>query len=454
MANPMASLAQQHRRVLIVGLGKSGLSCARFLARQGVEVAITDSREQPPALEQLQRELPDVALFLGGFDEQAFAHADELVVSPGVSLREPVIVQAARRGIPVLGDIELFARHITAPVIAITGSNGKSTVTTLVGLMAREDGRDMRVGGNLGTPALELIQDEEPEGYVLELSSFQLESTFSLNARAATVLNISHDHMDRYDDLDAYVAAKRRVFHGDGTMVLNADDAVVMGMQQAGRSTIRFTLREPQAGDYGVRMKAQEAWLCRGQEYLMPAAELKISGMHNVANALAALALGEAAGFGRHAMLRALHEFPGLPHRTQWVAEQNGVGWYNDSKATNVGATVAAVEGFSHGAGALVLIAGGDGKGADFSPLATVLPGRVRAVVLLGRDAPLIEAALQGCVPVLHAHDMKDAVRQAQGQAGPGDVVLLSPACASLDMYRNYEERGNDFMEQVRRLTS
>lgn len=450
----MEPLTQHHRRVLIVGLGKTGLSCARFLAARGVEVAITDTRPQPPELDTLQRELPDVALFLNGFDDKVFASADELVLSPGVSMQEPVIQQAIARGVPVLGDIELFARTAQAPVIAITGSNGKSTVTTLVGIMAREAGLDMRVGGNLGTPALDLLEEHEPDGYVLELSSFQLETTASLCARAAVVLNVSLDHMDRYAGLEQYAAAKQRVYRGDGVMVLNADDPCVMKMQQPGRRVIRFTLHEPQADEYGVRASEGELWLCRGADKLLPQSAMKIKGLHNVANALAALALGEASGFEQQAMLRALGEFPGLAHRTQWVAEQGGVCWYNDSKATNVGATVAAVAGLSAAGGKLVLIAGGDGKGADFSPLRGVLQGVVRSVVLMGRDAPLLEQALQGSVPLLHAADMRDAVRQAYAVAQPGDTVLLSPACASLDMYRNYEERGADFIHAVQGVLS
>ncbi len=436
---------------LIVGLGKTGLSCARFLAARGVPVAVTDSRDFPPGLAALEQEFPGMAVFVGGFDPAAFAAAQQLVVSPGVSLREPLIAQAIGRGVPVLGDIELFARHAAAPVVAITGSNGKSTVTTLVGEMAKHAGRNVRVGGNLGEPALDLISTAEPDLYVLELSSFQLETTSSLNAAAATVLNISVDHMDRYLDMNEYAAAKQRIFHGDGVMVLNIDDPVVMGMAQTGRRTARFGLGEPEFKDFGIMQRVHGPWLARDSEPLLPVAEVRIKGMHNVANALAALALGDAVGLPMEAMLQTLREFPGLPHRSQWVAEKDGVAWYNDSKGTNVGATLAALQGMP---GKVVLIAGGLGKGADFTPLRQAAMDRARAVVLIGRDAPLIEAALAGVTPVVHAADMEDAVAQACRLAQPGDVVLLSPACASFDMFSGYEERGNVFTNAVLKVTA
>ncbi|NIP73395.1 MAG: UDP-N-acetylmuramoyl-L-alanine--D-glutamate ligase [Gammaproteobacteria bacterium] len=437
------------RKVLVVGLGKTGLSCARYLRAAGARVAVTDTRAQPPGLERLRVELPDVALFLGGFDERAFEHADELVVSPGVDLREPPIARARQRGVPVGGDIELFARAVHAPVVAITGSNGKSTVTSMVAAMAREERRAVRVGGNLGTPVLELLDGGEPDLYVLELSSFQLETTRSLNATAAAVLNFSPDHLDRHDTLEAYAGAKQRIYRGDGTMVLNADDPRVMAMAQASRRTVRFTLAAPTDGDFGLRHQEGEPWLARGERVLMPVARMRVPGRHNCANALAALALGESAGFSMEAMLGALRHFPGLAHRSQWVVERDGITWCNDSKATNVGATLAAVQGMPD---PVVLIAGGEGKGQDFSALRPGLQGKARAVVLLGRDAPRIEQALVGAVPVVRARDMDEAVSLAREYAQAGDVVLLSPACASFDMFADYAERGERFMDAVRRL--
>jgi len=438
-------------RVLVVGLGKTGMSCARFLARRGAAVAVTDTRVEPPGLDAMRSELPDVALFLGGFDRSAFAAAEMVVVSPGVSVEEPAIRAARARGVPVLGDIELFAQVARAPVAAITGSNGKSTTTMLLGEMARIAGRRTAVGGNLGEPALDLL-DPAIELYVLELSSFQLETTESLAPAVATVLNISPDHLDRYPDLAAYAAAKARIFRSAGVAVVNRDDPAVTAMP-GGRERRGFTLGEPATGDFGVRRHAGALWLCRGNEPLVAAADVLIPGSHNRANALAALAMGDALGLPLAAMHEALRGFRGLPHRTQLVAEIDGVRFYDDSKGTNVGATAAALEGFADGtAGRTVLIAGGDGKGQDFSSLGPLLDRTARCVVLIGRDAPLIEAALAPATPRIRARDMADAVRLAAEQARPGDQVLLSPACASFDMFRNYEHRGEVFAEAVRRL--
>ncbi len=440
---------------LVVGLGKSGLSAARALKALGAAFAVTDSRANPPGLAAFQAEFPDLPCHSGGFDPAAFAGAARLLVSPGVAVATPVIAEAAARGVPVWGDIELLARLTQVPVAAITGSNGKSTVTTLLGLMAERAGIRAAVGGNLGVPALELwLRDERnagaaPELYVLELSSFQLETTHSLNARVATVLNISPDHMDRYARLEDYVAAKRRVFHGDGAMVINADDPAVMAMVEPGRRVVRFTLAEPAKGEFGLRRDAGETWLTHGPDRWIAATELKISGDHNLANALAALAMGHVLGLRREGMLAALREFAGLAHRTARVRDRAGVDWFDDSKGTNVGATVAAVRGLP---GRVVLIAGGDGKGQDFSPLRAALADKARAVVLIGRDAPLIAAALGDSVPLRTAADMEAAVTAAAQLARPGDSVLLSPACASFDMFSGYEERGAVFAAAVRRL--
>ena len=439
---------------LIVGLGKTGLSCARHLARRGEPFALIDSRANPPELAALRREFPEAEVHLGGFDPMVIFRAERLIVSPGVALSESTLVAAAHRGAELVGDIELFARAVQAtrvPVIAITGSNGKSTVTTLVGEMVRDAGRAVRVGGNLGTPALDLLQDGEPEVYVLELSSFQLESTSSLDAAAAAVLNISPDHMDRYRDIEEYAAAKARIYRGNGVMVLNADDPLVVAMSIRGRRSRRYTLNAPDGDDYGVVERAGQRWLARGPRLLMNAAELRIKGMHNIANALAALALGEAVGLDIDGMLATLRRYAGLPHRTQWVATRDGVTWYNDSKGTNVGATLAALQGMP---GKVVLIAGGLGKGQDFTPLRDAAAAKARAVVLMGRDAPLIERALADAVPVEHVTSMDEAVRGAAALAQPGDTVLLSPACASFDMFKGYDHRGDVFAAAVRGLPS
>jgi len=440
----------QEARTLIIGLGATGLSCARFLTQLGVEVAVIDSREQPPALAELQRDLPDVALFTGGFDAEIFARAERILVSPGVSLQEPLLVQAQQRGVEVIGDIELFARTARAPVVAITGSNGKSTVTTLLGAMAWQAGKDVRVGGNLGPPALDLIGEHEPDLYVLELSSFQLETVQSLHCQAATVLNISPDHLDRYESVTDYARAKQRIYACADIQIVNRDDAAAGELASDNVPAIGFGLHKPAAGDFGLLETAEGCWIVKGSERWMPASAVRMPGRHNLSNALAALALGDALGFSRQAMLLVLREFEGLPHRTQWVAETGGVSWFNDSKATNVGATLAAIHGFD---GPLVLLAGGQGKGADFSELASGLDEHVKAVVLLGESAQEIEIALQGKVTTQHALDMFDAVHKAAALAESGDTVLLSPACASFDMFRDYQQRGETFMQAVRELS-
>jgi UDP-N-acetylmuramoylalanine--D-glutamate ligase len=433
---------------LVVGLGKSGLSAVRTLVDLDACVAVVDSRCEPPGLAALRREFPQLRCIVGGLDAGIFAEAARIVISPGVSVKIPAIASAVQRGVPVWGDIELFAHLVQAPVAAITGTNGKSTVTTLLGLMAAQAGWDVAVGGNLGTPALDLLRGGNKSLYVLELSSFQLETTYSLNATVATVLNVSPDHMDRYADLDEYICAKQRIFRGGGCMVLNADDPVVMGMAEAGRRMLHFTLAAAGRGEFGLRYHRGEVWLADGEEYWLATSELKIGGDHNLANALAALAMGHALGLPRSAMLAALREFEGLAHRTQLVAEHRGVRWFNDSKGTNVGATVAAVRGLP---GRLIVIAGGDGKGQDFAPLRAALANKARALVLIGRDAPLIAAAVDGDVTVYMARDMEQALDRAEQLAEVGDSVLLSPACASFDMFSGYEERGRVFMDAVRR---
>jgi len=439
-------------KTLVVGLGKTGLSCARYLAAQGVPVAITDSRERPPGLDELRSELPDIALFLGEFDAAVFEAAEQLVVSPGVSVDHPLIRAAVERGVPVIGDIELFALVAQAPVAAITGSNGKSTVTTLLGEMARRAGVRCGIGGNLGEPALNLL-DEQVGLYVLELSSFQLETTYSLQPGVAVVLNLSPDHMDRYTDFAAYAATKARIYERAGVRVFNLDDPQVMAMRRVEGKELFFTLGEPAENTFGLRSDEDGEWLAFAEQKLLRSDELKIPGRHNIANALAALALGRALDLPLPAMLEALRNFRGLAHRTQFVTEHAQVRWYNDSKGTNVGACVAALSGLASGGDErTVLIAGGEAKGADFSELRPVVKKTARAVVLLGRDAALIEQALGGVVPVVHAADMAAAVARAAELALPGDRVLLSPACASFDMYRSYEHRGEVFMDAVGRL--
>ncbi len=447
-ATIMTESFNKNSRTLVVGLGETGLSVVRYLSQQGVPVAVVDSREQPPGLDRLRSDLPaDVALFLGGFNKDVFERAEQIIVSPGVSLQQPEIVAAVARGISVIGDIELFAQAATAPVIAVTGSNGKSTVVTLLGAMARRADLDVRVGGNIGTPALNLLGEHEPDLYVLELSSFQLESVHSLQPAAAAVLNVSPDHMDRYLNLQAYAATKQSIYRQAAVQVFNCDDALVAPLVDAARTHVGFTRMQPDDDNYGLAEVDGQLWLVRGSTRIMPAAGVGLTGQHNLANALAALALGDAAGLPLDCMIETLGEFGGLPHRMQCVAEQSGVRWINDSKGTNVGATLAAIEGTNT---PLIMIVGGDGKGADFAPLASALRGKGRGAVLIGKDAPLFESVLNGVVPIRHAADMTEAVALAADMSNPGDSVLLSPACASTDMYRNFEDRGDAFCKAVR----
>jgi len=434
-------------QTLIVGLGKTGLSCARYLAAQGASCVVTDTRMQPPGLDELLNEYPDMPVHVGGFRDDDFSSASRIVLSPGVSLRDKHVSTAIKRGAEVLGDIELFARTVKAPVVAITGTNGKSTVTTLLADMAKASGRKVGAGGNLGLPALELLDSSETDLFILELSSFQLETTHSLNAVAAVVLNITPDHMDRYDSVEQYSQTKAAVYNGDGVMVINTDDLVVAKMANPQRNSIRFGLSHPAEGEFGLINEAGKDYLAFGQQKLLATVELKIPGRHNQSNALAALALGYAINLDMSAMIQTLRGFKGLAHRSEWVAEKNGVRWFNDSKATNVGATIAALQGMP---GPLILIAGGDGKSADFSELHDVIASQTREVILLGRDAESIEKVIDNAVPVHRAVDMDDAVKIANSLVNPGDIVLLSPACASFDMYSNYMERGDDFARAVR----
>jgi UDP-N-acetylmuramoylalanine--D-glutamate ligase len=445
-----AQALQSARNAVIVGMGRTGLSVARHLQRCGFGLAITDTRESPPELAGIQSLGSAVVTRTGGFDARLLETADLVVTSPGVPLDDPFFVQARARGLDIVGDIELFARAADAPVVGITGTNGKSTVTTLLGRMAERASVRVRVGGNLGQPALDLLDRGPTDLYVLELSSFQLDTTHSLKLKAGVVLNISADHMDRYATLDHYATSKARIFANCETAVVNADEPEVVKMPRPGQRVLSFGLVKSDA-DFGLVTPAgKETWLARRGSPLLPLTALKISGRHNAANALATLALGDALRLPLAPMLDELKEFTGLPHRAQWVAEIKGVRYINDSKGTNVGATLAAVGGLT---GPLVVIAGGDGKGQDFTPLAAAFRGTVRTTVLLGRDAGLIETALAGICHPARVESMEEAVRAAARFAQPGDTVLLSPACSSLDMFRDYAQRGAVFAAAVKALT-
>ena len=444
----MSLIASDHFRI-VVGLGKSGMSLVRFLAQQGVSFAVADTRENPPELATLRRDYPQVEVRCGELDVEFLCRADELYVSPGLALATPALQAAAARGVKLSGDIDLFARNAKAPIVAISGSNAKSTVTTLVGEMAAAAGKRVAVGGNLGTPALDLLSDDI-ELYVMELSSFQLETTNQLGAEVATVLNVSEDHMDRYSGLPAYHLAKHRIFRGARQVVVNRQDALTRPLMSEGQPCWTFGLGAPDFKAFGLREENGEKYLAFEFQNLMPVRELKVRGAHNQANALAALALGHAVGLPFDAMLASLRNFTGLEHRCQWVRELDGVSYYNDSKATNVGAALAAIEGLGMDMdGKLILIAGGDGKGADFSGLRDSVAKHCRAAVLIGRDAGLIADALGDAVPQVRAGSLDEAIALSRSLAQSGDAVLLSPACASFDMFKNYEERGQLFARAV-----
>ncbi len=449
------------KHVLILGLGESGLACARWCDRQGARVRVADTRAAPPYLDELKSRLAS-ANFLGGeFDKKLLDGIDLLVLSPGLSPGMMIVIHARAQGIPVVGEIELFGQALRdlkqrVPVLAITGTNGKTTSTALTGDLIASTGRSVGVAGNISPAALDALMDCQdrgtlPELWVLELSSFQLETTETLNATAATVLNISDDHLDRYIDLADYASTKARIFQGDGAQVLNRDDVRVRCMAIPGRNLITFGLDAPaDAQDFGLRQNRGAGWLVQGDRWLLPVNELPIAGLHNAANALATLALCTAIGIDAVSLLPALRSFRGLAHRVEKIAEIDGVSYFDDSKGTNVGATVAALQGLGC---ASVVILGGDGKGQDFSPLNTAVTNHAHGVVLIGRDAPKIRAALAGCrVPLIDAADMDSAVALAAQRARPGDAVLMSPACASYDMFRNYTHRAEVFRTAVARL--
>lgn len=445
----MSTLAQKH--FLVVGMGLTGASVVRFLVSEGARVSVADSRTSPPALGQINNDYPDVAKHVGGLPTTLLAGIDELVVSPGVDLREPLLVTARDQGLAIYGDIEWFARRAQAPVVAITGSNGKSTVTALLASMAQASGVNVAVGGNFGTPALDLL-DPGVEMYVLELSSFQLELTESLQARAACVLNVSPDHIDRHGSLAHYAALKARIYKHSDVAVVNCDDPEVSRMPVGRSQVVGFSVAEPNTVDgYGLREIDADIWLAQGQNNLINVSELKLRGRHNYANALAALALGEAAGLALPAMLEALRDFQGLAHRCQWVANVAGVDWVNDSKGTNVGALMASLEGLP---GPIVLLAGGQAKGGDFHPVGPVLARKGRLALLFGTDAGYVESALCNYVAVKRVADLKQAVSEAALAAQPGDTVLLSPGCASLDMFKDYRDRGEQFASAVLELAA
>lgn len=423
------------------------MSVARFLHAAGRPFIIFDTRENPPNEEAVRTEFPAIHCEFGQWDEALLHSASEIIVSPGVSKDLPALQRAQQAGAEICGDVDLFTRYARAPIIAITGSNAKSTVTTLVGEMASRAGKKVAVGGNLGVPVLDLLADEV-ELYVLELSSFQLETTAKLGAQVASILNVSADHLDRYANMPAYHAAKQRIYYGAQHIVANRHDPLTQPPLARGAGLTLFGGRA-EFRCMGIIEHQGEDWLADELRPLLPVSALKMAGKHNTENALAALAIGKAAGLPMDAMLEALQDFTGLAHRCQWVANCQGVDYYNDSKGTNVGATLAAIDGLERNPAKLVVILGGEGKGADFTALRSAVQTAVKAVVLIGRDADLIDNALNNVVTVHRAHSLPDAVALAARLAAPGDAVLLSPACASFDMFSGYVERGDVFCRAV-----
>jgi UDP-N-acetylmuramoylalanine--D-glutamate ligase len=460
----------RNKTVLVLGMGETGLSMAKWLSRMGANVRVADSRTVPPCTEDLKQALPHALMFTGAFTAEAFADIDLIAISPGVSLAEKLVQQAIKDGVAVMGDIELFAlaiRSLSASrptIVAITGSNGKTTVTAMVGAMVKKAGWDVEVAGNIGPAVLNALMRRVdsgrlPQAWVLEVSSFQLETMQNLCPDAAAVLNLSEDHLDRYDGMREYAAAKARIFLGSaidrggvgGIQILNRNDSTVCGMALGGRKQITFGLDLPAGdNDFGLLQENKDTWLVYETTRLMKTSDLGVSGLHNAANALAALALCRAVALPFEPLLQALHEFRGLPHRMENVGTYGGITFYDDSKGTNVGATAAALTGMTQ---SVVLIAGGVGKGQDFAPLAKPIAERVRAVVLIGQDARKIASAINHCgVPLHHASTMEEAVQKSFWLAQEGDAVLMSPACASFDMFKNYAHRAEAFIAAVRRV--
>lgn len=436
---------------VIIGLGKTGLSCARFLTGLGKRIAVTDTLERPSCLQQLRHELPNTFTALGGIDATLLADAAKIIVSPGVSIADAGLDKIADHNTAIIGDIELFCRYADAPIIAITGSNGKSTVTTLVAKIAEYAGLDVRVGGNLGTPALELLDGRQPDYYVLELSSFQLETTHSLNAYIGAVLNITEDHMDRYSGFNAYADAKKKIFNGDGVMVINADDEVVNAIDTTGRSVVKYSVNSPLDRGFYIGRRNGEEFLFKDDQALIRRSDLHIKGDHNVSNVLAAMAITNVIKVSSARVKQTLEKFSGLPHRCEFVGIVNGLEWYNDSKATNVGACCAAIKGLANGK-EIILIAGGDGKNADFSALPKAMKDRVSNAILFGKDAQKIADHIRPFIPIRLVDNMHEAVLAANEMAQSNNKVLFSPACSSLDMFENYQQRGETFIHEVKAL--
>jgi UDP-N-acetylmuramoylalanine--D-glutamate ligase len=443
--------------IVIVGLGGTGLSCAKYYANKRQKFKVVDSRSVPPSLAELKQILPEVECELGEFNMQTFLEAKELVVSPGVSLKIPEIARAKEAGVQITGDIDIFSRTVSSPIVGVTGSNGKSTVVAILVAILQRANKSYGLGGNLDganfKPALDLLAEGKKDVYVLELSSFQLETTKSLSAEVAVILNLSEDHMDRYESLDDYHHAKLNIFNSCKQILINRDDSRSIPVTEIDARVWDFGFSRPGVNGLGLLEEGDDQYLAFQFEKIVSVSELKIFGQHNISNVLAACGLAMALGIDMTHIRKAIKNFSGLPHRCQWVASIGGVEFYNDSKGTNVGATVAAVEGLGERIGGhILLIAGGVGKGTDFKPLAPVINRWGKEVILIGQDAVEMAANFDADIETYFATDMQNAVKVAYEHAAPGDAVLLSPACASFDMYENFQHRGESFISSVESL--
>lgn len=451
----------------ILGLGKTGLSVVRYLKRSHQRCEVFDDKISLKGIEDFQAEFPNILVHLHEnpqISAEHLAEVHEVIISPGVPLTHPIAVLAREKNISIVGDIELFARHNNetnkTPIVAITGTNGKSTVTALVGEMAKAAGLNVLVGGNIGAPVLDFVgaSDSQIEKYdwiILELSSFQLDSTFSLHPNIACILNITPDHLDRYVSFDAYAASKHRIYNDAHHIIFCEDDVLTkpVNFSENKGNIVSFGLDNSKTPEWNIPMEGSTKYLSFGTEHWLDVNELKIKGTHNWSNALAALAMGQLMDINPLVLCETLREFPGLDHRCQWVRELNQVNWYNDSKGTNVGATLSAIKGLGDAiSGKIILLLGGQSKDADFADLRELLKKHVRSVILYGQDADKIEGMLRETVPIMRVKTFDEAIHAAQKEAHPHDVVLLSPACASWDMFDNYEHRGRVFVELVKKL--
>ena len=447
-------MPQFANKQVVIGLGKTGISCVRFLRRLDCDVVVVDTRKEPPALEQLKNEFPEVRFYSGKLSQFDFSNAEELFVSPGLSIKEPALAKAHQSGVLISGDIELFARAVSAPVIAVTGSNGKSTVVTLLGELLKVAGYRVCVAGNVGLPVLDALTEQQNiDLWVLELSSFQLETIQSLTPQVAINLNVTEDHMDRYDSLDEYAMAKQRIFDNCEAGVFWQEDNRARPVHSLPATLPFGGQKEGPRGRFYLQLMQGEWWVMDGSNAVICQTDVRLKGTHNLLNIAAVLTTLVQLGIDYQPLLAELKQFAGLPHRCQWVAEINGVNWYNDSKSTNPGSAIAALEGLSGTpTGQLIWLAGGDGKGADFSLLQSTVQQHVGLTLVFGRDKQQIASVLAGVGKVEVLETMAQAIERAYAIAQAGDMVLLSPACASLDQFTNYEQRGDQFVSQVQQL--